>query len=278
MDNPIHNNLFPINYDSDLINDSFTQHYSSSISPAQFSENDTSNSLLRPAPFLENGTPEPIYPETQSTPPDFYQILSNYDSRQQSYLGNKHLNYDEIFNKIREKLYFKKNEQSTQDFSQIGQSEEFNILKNIKDKISKLYIKKIEIDEKINLAKKNIKLFTDTINNTITFFNEIEYDPNLKDLLNKKIDSYFLYNNIENLTNESLMIDKELEESKSLITLFSSFLPSVACSICFDKQVEYFMDPCGHSVCKDCKIKCEVSNKCHYCRTVRKKFNKLYLS
>ena len=29
---------------------------------------------------------------------------------------------------------------------------------------------------------------------------------------------------------------------------------------------------------KDCKIKCEVSNKCHYCRTVRKKFNKLYLS
>jgi hypothetical protein len=263
---------YSINYDSDLINDSFTQQFSS-LRPSQFSQ----NSGNRPDNFFSETHD---FPSTQ----EFSQILSSYGSRQQSYLENKNFNYEEIFDKIREKIYFKQSKMEPMQLmqieqnSQIEQSEEFNILKNVKDKISKLYIKKIEIDEKINLAKKNNLLFTDTINNTINFFNEIEYDPNLKDLLNKKVDLYFLNNNIENLMNESLIIDKELEDTKSLITLFSSFLPSVSCSICFDKQVEYFMDPCGHSVCKDCKIKCEVSNKCHYCRTVRKKFNKLYLS
>ena len=70
----------------------------------------------------------------------------------------------------------------------------------------------------------------------------------------------------------------EFEKTKIKISIISgTILPPTICQICLEHQVEYFLDPCGHTICKHCKVICENKPDCHYCRTKKKGYKRLYL-
>ena len=56
-----------------------------------------------------------------------------------------------------------------------------------------------------------------------------------------------------------------------------TIIPTITCQVCLENQIEYFVDPCGHTICKVCKVECEKLKNCHYCRTPRNGYKRLYL-
>ena len=56
----------------------------------------------------------------------------------------------------------------------------------------------------------------------------------------------------------------------------SSISNSTICQICLENQIEYFIDPCGHTICKKCAEKTLNTPNCHYCRTKKNELKKLF--
>lgn len=75
--------------------------------------------------------------------------------------------------------------------------------------------------------------------------------------------------------------DINLEYNSVLLKLKSlskAVLSPRTCIICFDNEIEYFVAPCGHTLCGNCKLECERrSDNCHVCRGRRQNYNKLFL-
>lgn len=80
---------------------------------------------------------------------------------------------------------------------------------------------------------------------------------------------------IANLVDENERLRQQLSELKSLISALmlsnqSSNQPSNRCEICFDRQSEAAMVPCGHcAFCLPCAFRVEESDNpaCPFCRT-----------
>ena len=99
----------------------------------------------------------------------------------------------------------------------------------------------------------------------------------LNKLLSNRIEWYYEYLNLDKLISEQFDIVAEYSYLKSTINNFNTVTISTICSICLEKQVTWFIDPCGHTICDDCKNKSEQTVNCHYCRHKKVKYNKLYL-
>ena len=137
-----------------------------------------------------------------------------------------------------------------------------SLFENIKNKLFDL--KKIE----------NIKKTITSID--ICGIND-ESDVLLKELIEKKIDSYYINLNLDKLKNNLNISYNKLQETKQKINIIFGIIPVTICQICLENQIEYFVDPCGHTLCGVCKDKCvKVSSSCHYCRTNRNSFKRIY--
>ena len=161
-----------------------------------------------------------------------------------------------------------------------------NSIKSI-DRVKKLIIdinnNKMEADVLFNYSNteytkyvKNILLVIEDIDNSSPE-SESEKNTELKELLSARIEWYHSFLNITELKKKCDSIDLEYSQIKKLLFSFSSILPPTICQICISKTVEYFIDPCGHTLCRQCMDKSNKLPKCHFCRNTIHKFKKLYL-
>jgi hypothetical protein len=163
-------------------------------------------------------------------------------------------------------------------------------VKNFKESISSfkkescdIYFEFMKADNELKIAKEKYEKFCDSIrccvDSLITSGSLDQSDEIIKNLFENKIVDYYSTLNMENLISNFKIKHEELEKLKYKISLIiGSFLPTTICQICLENQVDYFIDPCGHTICKACKLVCEnKSNCCHYCRTPRNNYKRLYL-
>ena len=194
--------------------------------------------------------------------------------------------YKEIFDKIRDKLFTLGEcdidiiEKERKIYTEKYKIDELNdSINEFKKNITFLYNKKIELEIEIENKTKNYNDFCNHIKElikNINSFNGPEEDIQLKEMLSKRIDWYYEHLNLENLMNEKFQVVSEYSFLKTTINNLQSINYSTVCNICLENQVSWFIDPCGHSLCEDCKTKTEKTSTCHYCRTKKIKHNKFY--
>jgi len=95
--------------------------------------------------------------------------------------------------------------------------------------------------------------------------NEIQMKKSTLDI---KIDSLSKkLNSIRKLIQTGIdeLLDKDAANNKKM------------CAICFDREVEIAMIPCGHTSCAGC-FKYNTTSKCMHCRSVIQKHVKLFFS
>ena len=199
--------------------------------------------------------------------------------------------YNGIFSLIRNKLFIINDSESTEEITapdpvlleEIKNKYSFNnssnTLTDFKRKVVILHNKKIETEIIFSNNKKEYTKFTDNILsliNTIKEFNT-SGDEVLIQLLTDKIQWYYSELKLESLKETTDSLEKEYKIIKGLLSEFAGFLPATACQICLENQINYFTDPCGHTICTECMEKSKGVRKCHFCRGSITSFKRLYL-
>jgi hypothetical protein len=139
----------------------------------------------------------------------------------------------------------------------------------------------MEADSQLTIVREKFNSFSESIKKCIENISQTpcDSDNQLKELLEEKIEKFYSILEIDALIDNFYKKLEQFEKTKYKISLISgTFLPTTICQICMENQVDYFIDPCGHTICRLCKSTCEnKTNKCHYCRTVRNSYRKIYL-
>ena len=229
-------------------------------------------------------------PFSENESNNFQRFNRNFEmiitERGEDCLENNPLIFSDIFEKIREKIFilgdcdFDLSDLDKSKYSdKYNISETNNIINILKKNIVLLYNKKIELEIEIEGRTKVYNDFLSNIKTLITDINSIVHPDNeqLNTLLGNRIEWYYEYLNLDKLISEQFDIVAEYSYLKSTINNFNTITISTICSICMERQVTWFIDPCGHTICDDCKNKSEQTANCHYCRNKKVKYNKLYL-
>ena len=153
---------------------------------------------------------------------------------------------------------------------------------NLKKEVCDAYIALTRSENQLKSATDKYTSFCENIQKSVQSIITIglneDYDKELIKSLEKKIDLYYDNLNIPVLTEKYQIDYTNFEKIKFKISMISgTIITPTTCQICLENQVEYFIDPCGHTICKECKITCESSSSCHYCRTTKKCYKRLYL-
>ena len=195
--------------------------------------------------------------------------------------------FDIVFDQIKEKIFVSAESDDvdmTEDEKKSYENKydtvnSLNSINKLKESICDFYIKKTEHSILIEERRRTFTNFCNNIKESIKFISEYKdtKDTELANLLNERIDWYYQQLGIEKLIEEEYRIKTEFVFLKKAIKQISNVSPPTVCSVCMEKQVSWYLDPCGHTICDDCKLKTSDIRNCHYCRSVRKKFNKLYL-
>jgi len=152
----------------------------------------------------------------------------------------------------------------------------FNLLKNIKKEVVFLYNKKIEQELLLSERKKSYTSFCNNITESLKIINDDfkETDENFKKVLSDKIDEYYNTLDFDVLTENLENTINEFEYAKRIIASICNVSPQT-CTVCMDNQVTDYYNPCGHTICGDCKGKYSLKT-CHYCRSHIDKISKLF--
>jgi hypothetical protein len=191
------------------------------------------------------------------------------------------VDYSLIFDKIKSKLFDLNN--FADNFStECPLIKKFTEeIETLKREVCDIYLEFMEADSRLTLAQEKYTNFCENIKNCIESICETpdDHDIQLKQLLEQKIETFYSYLKIDTLIADFNKKNEIFQKTKYRVSLLSgTFLPTTICQICMENQVEYFIDPCGHTICKLCKSTCEnKSVKCHYCRTVRNSYKRIYL-
>jgi len=149
-----------------------------------------------------------------------------------------------------------------------------------KNEIIKLYEIRSKLENEYTLTKNKLNIFTDQIQSLIKSVDDINLKTNnnddsfKNDLLNK-LNEYKFIINIESIQLELQKVTAELYYLHSSISSYLSIQHPCICTICLESKIEYFIDPCGHTLCTNCKNK--MNDTCYYCRSKINIIRKLYL-
>uniref|UniRef100_A0A6C0B0D7 RING-type domain-containing protein n=1 Tax=viral metagenome TaxID=1070528 RepID=A0A6C0B0D7_9ZZZZ len=198
--------------------------------------------------------------------------------------------FADVFENIREKIFImnESDDMEITESDKVSFQEKYktqevqSTIQKVKEQISQLYVKKIEYSIMIQERRRQYASFCEHITNSITSIENLQLaelrpeDIQLKTILLNRVNTYYEDLEIDHLIDCEYKIKTEFEFlKKTLIGLSSVSL--TMCTICMEKQIEWFVDPCGHTLCDDCKSKTEKLKTCHYCRTQKTKFSRLYL-
>jgi hypothetical protein len=157
-----------------------------------------------------------------------------------------------------------------------------SVIEKLKKNIVGMYTQKIENSIVIEERRRLFNTFCVNISNSINSINEIttvsnDKDNKLKELLNDRIDWYYKQLDIDTLIEQEYQLKSEFHFLKTTLAQLSSISTPGVCPVCIENQVMWFIDPCGHTICDDCKRKTERLPKCHLCRSRKNQLNRLFL-
>ena len=174
--------------------------------------------------------------------------------------------------------------------------EKFNTFNNLIEEYKKIicetYISLNESKEKLNVNKEKYSLFLDQINKVLKSIEKInnssepsEEDLVFKKILMSKLKGYSQFLNLEELQQQVEQLESEFKSLSNVLKSVNSIQVACMCPLCLDNKVEYFLFPCGHTVCGKCNNKNKLSNQlsnqnkklCFYCRTEIQSIKTLYL-
>ena len=72
--------------------------------------------------------------------------------------------------------------------------------------------------------------------------------------MNKLCQNITNNNKMKQIRKEYVQTRKESEKMIQLIKKFNNFNKTIVCPLCFTNQVDHFIDPCGHTFCKECLL------------------------
>lgn len=125
------------------------------------------------------------------------------------------------------------------------------------------------IETKVENTNPAVEEYTNTIKNLKGYLVEINerYDS---------VEKRYLENPTEKRNAEFEAV--KAEYSAVVVKIRSlNVVSRSTCVICFESEIEYFFDPCGHTICGGCMENYKHKRKCHVCRTSWTKCNKLFL-
>ena len=173
------------------------------------------------------------------------------------------------------------------------------LVEDIMKKIEIFNTKQIEMDEITNDFQEelgNIKEKISTIENMIDFVKKLPQDYKEDEESNKIVENMHQLSKkiisnekITELKKKYITKYKELYKYIYLIRKINQFNSCNMCPLCFSNQVDHFLNPCGHTFCKECiqrVFKKDDSNiyevgrnshaHCPVCRDTIQKINQLY--
>ena len=178
--------------------------------------------------------------------------------------------WDDINNEIKKKGNHK--EDKTFDFN-----EEKNQLHSLREKLIKIKNEYQSLEIKLKTQFSKNKLLEKKMTDFINFINEYETNNKEKecDKLKESLTDFSTkYNDSESLRDTiSLFVDKrkELTELLSLTRYIQDFQPVPTCPLCLSNPLDSFLDPCGHTGCKECFVRSIQSDNVHLnCPVCRK--------
>ena len=148
-------------------------------------------------------------------------------------------------------------------------------IKKFKGQVTNLYNQREDLKDGYSQKNGVFTKFTNCINDLLNNQLVLDDSSDFKEVLLSKQEEYSRILDLESIKEKIGNINEELsvlnESIKEVITLQDSS----TCSVCMETRVEYFMNPCGHTLCGKCKS--NVKERCHYCRTEIIEFKKLFL-
>ena len=152
-------------------------------------------------------------------------------------------------------------------------------IKKFKKQIVDLYNLKMEKELMLETNKEKYEKFMKSITESISLIESINHDDiPLKEILMERIPVFYNRLDLENLTSEIKELNAEYFFLKNRLMELSSIHKSTLCGICLENEVDFYINPCGHTLCKTCKEKSSTLKNCHVCRTKKIDVKPLYLS
>ena len=153
-----------------------------------------------------------------------------------------------------------------------------------------------QINERFQMEVKLLQQNISTIENMIGFLQKLPNEHKDETIMKSIIDSMnqlsqkILKNDkIKGIKEEYVQQRKEVEKYIYLIKKLNNFNQCNICPVCFTKTVDHFIDPCGHTFCRDCiqslkknpeldlyEIGRNDNSQCCYCRERIKTIRPLY--
>lgn len=148
-------------------------------------------------------------------------------------------------------------------------------IKKFKGQVTELYNQREDLKDEYSQKNGIFKNFTTCISELLNNQLVIDDSSDFKEVLLAKQQEYSQILNLESIKEKVVSINEELSVLNESIKEVMSLKDSSTCSVCMETRVEYFMNPCGHTLCGKCKG--ILKGKCHYCRTEITEFKKLFL-
>ena len=231
------------------------------------------------APFNENN--EINFNNNYNNIINFERTFENLISERGEDLNINTINYNTLFERIKTKLLKLNNLEC--DLNQFPEIIDFkNEINLLKKNACDTYIELVKSENLLNESKEKYTLFCENIKLSISSIESCglnkDSDNLLKEILENKIEEYYTNLNLDSLNANYNEMYINFEKVKSKINMITgNIIPTTICSICLENQIEFFIDPCGHTLCKICKDKCEISTNCHICRLTKRGYKRLYL-
>jgi hypothetical protein len=200
---------------------------------------------------------------------------------------------------------FELTEEEINELNNVKESDEFK--KEIDDFISKIkkYINrfnKVQLDlykanddfqKEVHLLRKNISTTESMVEFIEKIPDEQKNQENIKNIIEQmNILTKTIMDNkkIKQIRENYLEKRKETEKMIQFIKKINNLNQTNICSLCFSNTVDHFLDPCGHTFCKDC-IKTHIgrdqeidlyeidridNSQCCFCRQRIKTVRQLY--
>ena len=153
-----------------------------------------------------------------------------------------------------------------------------------------------QINERFQMEIRLLQQNISTIENMIGFLQKLPNEHKDETIMKSIIDSMnqlsqkILKNDkIKGIKEEYVQQRKEVEKYIYFIKKLNNFNQCNICPVCFTKTVDHFIDPCGHTFCRDCiqslkkspeldlyEIGRNDNSQCCYCRERIKTIRPLY--
>jgi hypothetical protein len=212
-------------------------------------------------------------------------ITDNIDKNSTNTLKRDLLEFvNSDWNEINDRI--KKNNK-VPDAEKVDYSKEKKQFLELKEKIKTSVFEYQIIELKLKSLFTKNEILESKIRTFYDFLEEFEQDnkdkncKTIKSSLNDFVDMYTDRDNLRKLISEFVDKRHDLKELMSITNLVQSVSPAPTCSLCMTNPLDSFLDPCGHTGCKECLVRSiqasNVNLNCVYCRKEIRSIRSLYI-